>query len=184
MSGPLASLVKKIDQQLIRATRTGARAPGAFVIFINNGDSLDHKLRQMAEKEGLKRVNLCIGAPPADYALANEADVTVVIYNVKRRREQHVTANFALRKGELDAAKTDNIVKALSAVLSLVVQTLVPTSKENEQLWNFAMDNPAAGWLKPDFDDSHWKSGPGGFGTNASRNCRSEQVLLTVLRDW
>ena len=45
------------------------------------------------------------------------ADITVVIYHVGERRLEKVTANFALRKGELNEAKTDAIVKALSAVL-------------------------------------------------------------------
>jgi hypothetical protein len=89
---------------------------GAYVIFVNNADGLDQQLRGIAECEALKRVNLCIGAPPAAYEVAQDADVTVVIYSVARRG-QPVTANFALRKGELDDAKTDAIVKALSEVL-------------------------------------------------------------------
>jgi hypothetical protein len=62
-------------------------------------------------------VSLGIGAPPKDYEVAKEADVTVVIYNVSRRGQQKVMANFALRLGELDEAKADAIVKALSDVL-------------------------------------------------------------------
>ena len=107
----MTGLVKKIDQVLDAAGKAG-RPPGIYVIFVSNADGLDKKLRGMAEKEALKRVSLCIGTPPADYALATEADVTAVIYTVGRRPEQKVTANFALRKGELDEAKTDAIVKA------------------------------------------------------------------------
>jgi hypothetical protein len=109
----LTSLVKKIDRRL----NTAAGKPGVYVIFLNNSDGLDHQLREMAEKEALKRVSVCIGAPPADYSLVGEADVTVVIYRVGQRRQEHVTANFALRKGELDEAKADAIVQALCEVL-------------------------------------------------------------------
>jgi hypothetical protein len=71
----------------------------------------------MAAKESLQRVSLCIGAPPGDYAVSGDVDVTVVIYNVARRGQQHVTANFALRTKELDEAKIDAIAKALYDVL-------------------------------------------------------------------
>ena len=118
----MTSLVRKIDERLDGAAGKTPRAPGAFVIFVNNGDGLEQRVRGLAVKVALQRVNLCIGAPPADYALAQEADVTVVIYNVNRRGQQHVTANFALRKGELDAATTEAIVKALADVLPPIVQ--------------------------------------------------------------
>ena len=88
--------------------------PGSKLVV---GDGLDRRLREMAEKEALKRVSLCIGAPPQDYGVADDADVTVVIYSLGRRPQQKVTANFALRKGELDEAKADAIVKALSEML-------------------------------------------------------------------
>jgi hypothetical protein len=112
----LTSLVKKIEQRLRTAGKT-SRPLGTYVIFVNNRDGLDKQLRGMAEKEGLKHVSLCIGQAPADYGVANEAEVTAVIYTVGRRYEQKVTANFALRKGELNKTKTDAIVKALSDVL-------------------------------------------------------------------
>lgn len=113
----MTSLVKKIDQRLDAAARKGARSPGVYVIFVDNAGGLDRQLRELAEKETLKRVSLCIGPPPGDYEVAREAEVTVVIYRVGRRRREPVTANFALRKGELDEAKADAIVKALSDVL-------------------------------------------------------------------
>jgi hypothetical protein len=113
----LTGLVKKIEQRLDAAVGKTARPPGVFVVFVRNSDGLDKRLRDMAEKAGLKRVSLCIGRPPDDYEVARGADVTVVIYSDGLRREQRVTANFALRKGELDEAKADAIVKALSSVL-------------------------------------------------------------------
>jgi hypothetical protein len=116
MSDPLTGLVKKIDEQLASAGKH-PRALGAYVLFDSKADGLDKKLRTLAEKKALKRVSLGIGAAPQDYGVAKEADITVVIYTAGRRYEQKVTANFALRKGDLDKKKTDAIVKALAKVL-------------------------------------------------------------------
>src|SRR5262245_44645514 len=133
MSDPLTSLVKKIDQRMALAEGKTKRKLGAYFIFVNDSNGLDKKLRDLAEKEGLKHVGLGIGAAPPDYALSSEAEVTAVIYDVGRRVEQHVTANFALRKGELNDATVDAIVKALSNVLPPIIHTVVATSKEKEQ---------------------------------------------------
>jgi hypothetical protein len=115
-SDSLTSLVKKIDQRVEAATAKAPQTLGAYIMFVNNADGLDKQLRGMADKEALKRVCLGIGAPPKDYEVSDQADVTVVIYNPGRRGER-VTANFALRKGELNEAKADAIVKSLSDVL-------------------------------------------------------------------
>ena len=112
----MTGLVKAIDQRLDAAGKT-ARLLGAYVIFVSNADGLEQRLRGMADNEALKRVNLCIGAAPKNYEVAGDADVTVVIYSVGRRNEQHVTANFALRKGELTEEKAFAVVQALSEVL-------------------------------------------------------------------
>jgi len=93
------------------------RPLGVYVIFVSNTAYLEWRLCRMAEKAGLNSVSLCIGAPPKQYEVAEEADLTVVIYNPARRSQQKVTANFALRKGELDDAKADAIVKAVAEVL-------------------------------------------------------------------
>jgi hypothetical protein len=113
----LTGLVKKIDDRLEAAAGKSPRTLGAYVIFLNNSDGLDGQLRALAEVEGLQRVSLGIGAPPDEYQVAGEAEVTVVIYNVGRRPQQKVTANFAFRQGELDEARADAIVQALSEVL-------------------------------------------------------------------
>jgi hypothetical protein len=116
-SDSLTSLVKKMDSVVDAAAAKATRPPGAYVIFVNDSDGMDKELRDIAEKESIKRVSLCIGAPPDDYEVNKDANVTVVIYKVGQRREEKVTANFALRKGELDDAKVDAIVKALAEAL-------------------------------------------------------------------
>jgi hypothetical protein len=113
----LTGLVKKIEQTVDAASDKGPRPLGVYVIFVSNSDGLDTRLRELADKESLKRVHLCIGPAREDYEVSKEADVTVVIYQVGQRRQEKVTANFALRKGELDGAKADAIVKALSEAL-------------------------------------------------------------------
>jgi len=41
---------------------------------------------------------------------------------------------------------------------------VVPTSQQTGQTWRYTFDKPVEGWEKPEFDDSSWKEGPGGFG--------------------
>jgi hypothetical protein len=118
MSDPLTSLVKKMEQKVDEAAGKykEGRHLGTYLI-VNDAAGLADHLRGMAKTEGLQRVSLCIGAAPPRYEVSGEADVTVVIYNPGRRNEQAVVANFALRKGELDDAKSDAIVAALAQVL-------------------------------------------------------------------
>jgi len=160
----LTSLVKKIDQRMQAAVGKTPRQLGAYVMFMNDSGGLEQRLRDLAKKEAIQRVALGIGAPPRDYEVAGEADVTVVVYSPARRGER-VTANFALRKGELTDAKINDIVKAIGAVLPPQVSTVVAHSREKEQLWRYTFAKPAEGWFESDFNDSSWKSGPGGFGT-------------------
>ncbi len=46
-----------------------------------------------------------------------------------------------------------------------IIKTIVPTSQQKGRQWKYTTDKPADGWEKCDFDDSGWKKGPGGFGT-------------------
>ena len=48
------------------------------------------------------------------------------------------------------------------------ITEVVPTSRQHKVRWRYTTQKPAAGWAKPGFDDSHWQSGPGGFGTHGT----------------
>ncbi len=56
------------------------------------------------------------------------------------------------------------------------VKEVVPTSKNEAQQWKYTTEQPAENWMKTDFDDSAWLSGPGGFGTEGM----SRAVVRTV----
>jgi xylan 1,4-beta-xylosidase len=45
---------------------------------------------------------------------------------------------------------------------------ILETSRERAQPWRYTFEKPADNWTRPDFDDSDWQSGPGGFGTEGT----------------
>ncbi|MGQ9592730.1 MAG: glutaminase domain-containing protein, partial [Planctomycetota bacterium] len=49
-----------------------------------------------------------------------------------------------------------------------VVATLIPTAEDAPQTWRYTTRAPAEGWFLPDFDDSSWSQGPGGFGARGT----------------
>lgn len=164
----MTSLVKKIDQRMQDAVNRTPRPLGSYVMYMKDSPGLDQSLRNLADSEAIKQVALGIGVPPADYEIAPDADLTVVVYSFGRRGDQHVSANFALRKGELNDDKADSIVKAVAAVLPPEIVAVVPTSQEKGQEWRYTFAKPADHWFKPDFNDLSWKSGPGGFGNRGT----------------
>jgi hypothetical protein len=49
-----------------------------------------------------------------------------------------------------------------------VLNTIVPTSQEQPQSWQYTTSQPSEGWEQADFDDSDWQTGQGGFGTEGT----------------
>ncbi|MDR2627405.1 MAG: T9SS type A sorting domain-containing protein [Dysgonamonadaceae bacterium] len=45
---------------------------------------------------------------------------------------------------------------------------LLPTSEEQPQSWKYTTTNPSGDWFSVNFDDSSWKTGNGGFGTEST----------------
>jgi hypothetical protein len=109
---PVTTLIKKID------TANGKYADkkmGSFVVFLNNdSEELTAKLKNVAEKQHLKHTVLALDnqAGPKAYNVAQEADVTVVLYT-----DHKVKANYAFKKGELNAKAIDKILADLPKIL-------------------------------------------------------------------
>jgi hypothetical protein len=49
-----------------------------------------------------------------------------------------------------------------------VITSLVPTSEKEGQVWKYTLLKPPDRWYSPEFDDSRWQTGVGGFGTNGT----------------
>jgi hypothetical protein len=45
---------------------------------------------------------------------------------------------------------------------------IVPTGRTHPTVWHYTTQRPAAGWMRTDFDDSSWASGPSSFGTGGT----------------
>jgi hypothetical protein len=111
VSDHLAGLVKKIDEA---TAKNSACRMGSFVAFCSDADGLEARLKDLAQREKLTEIVLTIDNPagPADYDIAKDADVTVVLYD-----HHKVKANYAFKKGQLGEKDIDRIVADLSKIL-------------------------------------------------------------------
>jgi hypothetical protein len=111
VSGPLTSLVKKIDEAT--AKNSGAKM-GSFVVFCSDSEGLEKQLKDLAAKENLQKIVLSIDNPagPKAYNVAKDADITVVLYNKRK-----VEANHAFKKGEIKDSDIEKIVSDISKIV-------------------------------------------------------------------
>ncbi len=49
-------------------------------------------------------------------------------------------------------------------------EAIIPDSREVPQEWSYCDSDPGEGWSAPDFDDSGWMKGTGGFGTRFGKH--------------
>ena len=112
VSDPLTSLVKKIDAAT--ASNSDCRM-GSFVVFLNDDEGIDKKLKELAEKEHLEKISLSTmsnKAGPEPYKIDKDADVTVVLYSKNKCQ-----ANYAFKKGEMTDKDVNKIVEDLTKIL-------------------------------------------------------------------
>lgn len=113
LTAPLLKLIARIDA----ATKQHqGEAMGSFVVFLSDDEALKPRLETTAKQHRLEHIVLSVYEPagPEGFKLAEQAIVTVVLY------ENHkVKANHAFAKGQL----TD---KAIDAILADVPKILPP----------------------------------------------------------
>ena len=112
LSDPLASLVKKIDA----ATDKNSECKmGSFIVFLNDDEAIDQKLKDLADKEHLSKISLATlssKSGPEAYKIAKDADVTVILYGKNK-----CAANYSFKKGEMTASDVDKIVADVVKIL-------------------------------------------------------------------
>jgi predicted TIM-barrel fold metal-dependent hydrolase len=109
----LASLVKKIDETV---GKNEDKKMAAFVVVLaEDADAAAPKLETLAKEQGIKNVPLTIfdgEAGPADYKIAKDADVTVLLWT-----GQNVKANHAFKAGELNDKAIEGVVADTAVIL-------------------------------------------------------------------
>ena len=110
-SDPLTSLVKKIDAA---TEKNKDKNMGSFVVFLTNEENAKDKLKGLADEEGIRNTIFTIDnvAGPPGYQISREADVTVVLYNKRK-----IEANYAFKKGELNAQMIERVLGDLPKIL-------------------------------------------------------------------
>ena len=136
----------------------GTRAPklAGWYIF---GDFESRRIWALQQKDKKLVQVVEIGRAPTrivSFTEENDGELTLVGYD-----------NGTIYR--MDLAKVD-----LTPVRRRI---LAETSEQSPVLWRYTTRPGAAGWEQPDFDDSLWRSGPGGFGTAGTPGG-------TVRTDW
>jgi hypothetical protein len=96
------------------AQNSGAQM-GSFVVFLGDSKKLADPIKSLAQKENIQHTILSVmdnTADIADYDIARDADVTVVLY-----RNRLVFRNHAFKKGDLSEKDTAKIVSEISELV-------------------------------------------------------------------
>jgi hypothetical protein len=103
------------------------------------------------------------------YALKDDPGLSAAVYtqttDVETECNGLMTYDRALIKPDAARLKKVNEGDFSSVPPPPVITSVVPTSDREGQVWKYTFQQPFDQWYSLGFDDSHWQSGPGGFGT-------------------
>ena len=108
----LAGLVKKADEFV--AKHKDEKAEAFLVLMTDDPDAAEEKLKALAEKTKVT-IPLTIfdgKTGPKNYKIAEDADVTVLLW-----RGKSVKANHAYKKGELNKEEIGKIAESTKKIL-------------------------------------------------------------------
>ena len=103
-------MVKKLDEA---ASKNKDTKFASYVVFCDDADDLEKKLKSFADKEKLQKTVLLIDNPsgPKGFKVEKDAAVTVILYKKKA-----VEANFAFKKGDLNDKAIETILNDLPKI--------------------------------------------------------------------
>lgn len=114
LTDDLASLVKQVDETVAKNKDQDMRA--FLVVMSEDADAVEPKLKELAEKQGIKSVPLTIfegSSGPPRYKIAKDADVTVLMW-----KGLSVKSNHAYGKGELDEKSVKTVMEDTKSILN------------------------------------------------------------------
>lgn len=109
----LASLVKDVDSFV--GEHKSEQAAAFVVLLSSDPDADEAKVKEFGKKHGIKNVPLTVfdgEAGPPSYKIANDADVTVLMW-----KKHDVKANHVFPKNGLDEAAVKKVVADTSKLL-------------------------------------------------------------------
>jgi hypothetical protein len=111
VSEPVTKLVKQLDAATVK--HSDAKM-GSFFVFLGDDEVLENKLKNLAQKEDLKKTVLTLDnkTGPEAYNIAKDADVTVVLYTARK-----VKANYTFKKGQMTDKDVEKVIADLPKIL-------------------------------------------------------------------
>jgi hypothetical protein len=109
----LTSLVRQIDEKI--GANSDKKMAGFVVLLTDDPDAAEARLKKLAEKNKIEHTPLTVYdgvAGPESYAIAKEADVTVMMWV-----DGEVKVNRVYMKGKLDRPAIAAIVKDTAKIL-------------------------------------------------------------------
>ena len=110
----LASLVKQVDKVI--GENEDQKMAGFVVLLTDDPDAAESELQAFADKHNITNVPLTLfdgTAGPESYKVAEEAEVTVMLW-----RDKTVEANHAFGEGKLNKSGIAKIIKDTSKILN------------------------------------------------------------------
>ncbi|MBQ9431058.1 MAG: beta-galactosidase [Kiritimatiellae bacterium] len=77
----------------------------------------------------------------------------------------------------------DAVYTAAADTRIAVYKDILPTSQAAAAKWQYTTSQPADGWMKPEFNDSSWKSGEAGFGNEIIKRDAKDNAVVRTLWD-
>ena len=107
-SAALTKLIKEVDGKV------GKEKLGSFVVYLTADDKKTEKaVKELAEKEAIKKVVLTLDSPtgPEAYKVAKDAEITVVLYKSRK-----VVANYTFEKGKMTEKDVEKVLADLPKI--------------------------------------------------------------------
>jgi hypothetical protein len=82
-------------------------------------------------------------------------------------------AVFKMEEGKLRAAHEKLYLPPV------IEKVILPNAQQGKFDWKYTFEKPDGSWMAPDYDDSSWQTGPGGFGTPTTPNSIVQTVWDT-----
>lgn len=138
----------------------------------------DHKIDPISQKDYYAMVAFFANISPHGAGKANLVPIATAQdqqeFEEKLRAKQQLEASLNRQIEEIEQELLKKLREKFPQVQietgdkELDAQVILPDSRKEPQTWEYTFSQPEDHWFQIAFDDSQWKKGPGGFGTQGT----------------